>query len=251
VENRVKRLFATADLHADFADNWTWLRQVAPDRDAGLIIAGDIAHRMDVVEATLRLLQQKFARLFFVPGNHDLWVKPGAGDSLQKFTELVALCDRIDVATRPEICAGTWVLPLFSWYDTAFVGGQPQALPKGWADQRYCLWPETVGAPDRYFAGLNRTRLAKQTGPVVSFSHFMPRADLLPDASVLRFKQLPRVAGSALIESQLRQADSILHFFGHTHIPCDREISDVRYIQHGLGYPRERRQRSYSFIRLV
>jgi hypothetical protein len=75
---------------------------------------------------------------------------------------------------------------------------------------------------------------------VISFSHFLPRRDLLPAAERLRFKGLPKVAGCAALDQQIRHLKSCVHVFGHSHINCDRVIDGVRYVQNPLRYPRER-----------
>jgi hypothetical protein len=56
----------------------------------------------------------------------------------------------------------------------------------------------------------------------------------VPPVRWLRFKGLPLVAGSTEIEAQLRETGSAVHVFGHTHIPEDRVISGVRYVQNFL-----------------
>jgi hypothetical protein len=56
----------------------------------------------------------------------------------------------------------------------------------------------------------------------------------------LRFKGLPKVAGCAALDKQIRSLKSGVHVFGHSHISCDRVIDGVRYIQNPLRYPRER-----------
>lgn len=246
----MKRLYATADLHADFGDNWTWLSEVPRTGlgDAGLIVAGDIGHRLQLVEDTLSLLRRRFGRIFFVPGNHDLWVEKGAADSLQKMAYLLDVCLRLGIDTGPGDVAGARVVPLYSWYDPKF-GGEGGGPPKGWADRRYCRWPEEIEPVDRYMDGLNGASGA--AGPLLTFSHFVPRLDLLPHPAFLRFKALPHVAGSRLIEARLRALGSRLHFFGHTHIRCDQHLGGVHYLQDGLGYPRERRRRGYAFKRLL
>jgi Icc-related predicted phosphoesterase len=48
------------------------------------------------------------------------------------------------------------------------------------------------------------------------------------------------VAGCASLEDQIRQLQSRIHVFGHSHISCDRVIDGVRYVQNPLRYPRER-----------
>ena len=42
-----------------------------------LIVAGDVANDIAKVEQTLRLLKTRFAQVFYVPGNHDLWTRHG------------------------------------------------------------------------------------------------------------------------------------------------------------------------------
>ena len=63
--------------------------------------------------------------------------------------------------------------------------------------------------------------------------------DLLPSISKLKFHELVDVCVSDGLDAQIRGAGSTLHVFGHTHIPCDRVVDGVRYVQQPLGYPGE------------
>lgn len=87
-------------------------------------------------------------------------------------------------------------------------------------------------------ATLSALRASKRL-PVVTFSHFVPRTDLLPAMDKLKFKELVDVSISESLDIQIREAGTSLHVFGHTHIPCNREIDGVRYVQQPLGYPGE------------
>jgi hypothetical protein len=76
------------------------------------------------------------------------------------------------------------------------------------------------------------------------FSQYPPKID--PE-KIKKYDRAPgfnfsRVAGSGLIDKQLRQFGSTLHVYGHQHINRDREIDGVRYIAHCLGYPKERKR---------
>jgi hypothetical protein len=62
----------------------------------------------------------------------------------------------------------------------------------------------------------------------------------LPSVTRLKFKGLPKVAGCAGLDAQIRALNACIHVFGHSHISCDRVIDGVRYIQNPLRYPRER-----------
>lgn len=229
------RIWAVSDLHADVPANREALERTPLEGygcDA-LIVAGDVADRAAVLRPVLERLASAFHTVFFVPGNHELWVRGEAGDSLEKLHAVLELCAELGVRTAPAPFAGAWVVPLFSWYDPAFdVAGEGEADElEGWSDRYFCRWPAGAGSPAATFLRMNLPRLRGYAAPVVTFSHFVPRPDLLPPVRNLLFRGLPLVAGDEGIERQLRAVGSRVHVFGHTHIPCDREIDGVRYLQ--------------------
>lgn len=238
------RVFAISDLHTDFRENRLAVEQLPDDtfkRDA-LIVAGDIADRLEVIEYTLALLRSKFRRVCYVPGNHELWVRDGAYDSLEKLRRVMETCRRVNVETRPIKIGGLWVVPLLSWYDAAFDDEDergPEGL-EGWADFYFCKWPAGVGDVCRHFLDMNEANIRRLDGPVITFSHFLPRRDLLPSKVHLRFKGLPKVSGCAPLDAQIRRLKSTTHVFGHSHINTDRVIDGVRYVNNALRYPNER-----------
>ena len=238
------RILAISDLHTDFRENKLLLEQL-PDgtyrRDV-LIAAGDISDRLETLKSTLALLRSKFMKVFYVPGNHELWVRQGLCTSIDKFFAVLTLCETLDIQTSPEKADGIWIVPLFSWYEPRFDAddsGDVETLG-GWADFHLCKWPVGMGQVCDFFLKMNEPRLRFYDGPVISFSHFLPRRDLLPPAERLKFKGLPKVAGCAALDAQIRHVQARMHVFGHSHISCDRVIDGVRYIQNPLRYPRER-----------
>jgi hypothetical protein len=122
-----------------------------------------------------------------------------------------------------------WIVPLFSWYDSEFGSGPTDKELEGWADFHFCKWPEGVRRVSEYLTGLNLPNIKSYDGAVISFSHFLPRIELLPTREKLKFKGLGKVAGCRLIERQLRELKSVTHVFGHSHIDRDCEIEGVRY----------------------
>jgi Calcineurin-like phosphoesterase len=238
------RILAISDLHTDFRENKILLEQLSDVayRQDILIAAGDISDRLETLTSTLTLLRAKFMKVFYVPGNHELWVRKGDGTSIEKFFTVLALCKTLDIQTNPEKIDTTWIVPLFSWYEPQFdaeARGDSDALG-GWADFYFCKWPPGVEQVSDFFLRMNEPRLRSYDGPVISFSHFLPRRDLLPAVERLTFKGLPKVAGCAALDEQIRALKSRVHVFGHSHIHCDRVIDGVRYIQNALRYPRER-----------
>ena len=93
------RIFAFSDPHTDFAENRRRLQEVSSTsylQDV-LVVAGDIADDLKVIDWTLRKLRSQFGRVFYVPGNHELWVRDGKYDSVEnsgKFSASRAEADR-------------------------------------------------------------------------------------------------------------------------------------------------------------
>ena len=83
------------------------------------------------------------------------------------------------------------------------------------------------------------TPLVHPGDTVISFSHFLPRQELCPEKRFLLEPLLTKVVGSDFLERQIRRLRPHVHLFGHTHIPIDLTLEDIRYIQWPLGYSRE------------
>lgn len=245
------RIFAVSDLHTDFKENRLLLARMSKSayRKDTLLVAGDIADRIDIIAETLLLLRSRFAQVFYVPGNHELWVRDGRGDSIQKLSRVVEICERLGVSTRPGHAGGSWVVPLFSWYDESFDvdGSGDTASLEGWADRYFCKWPAGIGSVSDFFLKMNEPHIRHYPSPVISLSHFLPRRELLPPTKRLRFKGLPKVAGCLKLDGQLRRLNSLVHVSGHSHINHDRMIDGIRYVQHALKYPSERMPPNFSF----
>jgi len=85
---------------------------------------------------------------------------------------------------------------------------------------------------------------------VVTFSHFLPRRELLPPRDKLLIKYLPKFVGALRLDQQLRSVGSSIHIYGHTHIDGDISIDGVRYVQQALSYPQERAGWKAKYITL-
>ena len=241
------RVFATSDLHTDYKENFRWLAGLSDNayRDAALIVAGDISDRLEIIRETFLLLRSKFRYLLFTPGNHELWVRNAEGDSIEKLNQILRLCDELGVATKPLHLDNVWIVPLFSWYDGVF---DPEM--NAWADFHLCKWPDNVQPLPDYFLRLNEPHLKSYDGQVITFSHFIPRADLFPPKEYMRISWLPVVSLCKALDAQIRRVESRVHVCGHTHTTFDRVIDNVRYVQNAVRYPKERRTESFP-IKLI
>jgi len=263
---RAERLFAVSDLHVDHARNRDWVADLGREnyQDSVLLLAGDISHRLERIRETFSVLTTMFKKVFFVPGNHDLWVTGDEIDSLEKLRHLEEACREAGVLRQPGLIDSgdsvVRIVPLDSWYhepedsgDSLFVGRDgDEAWRDVWADYRRIRWPVNSmgGGIFEHLTDASRgfERHAGQV-PVVIFSHFLPRRELLRGRSSEEASRrweprhafnFSRVAGSRAIDRNLRSLNSSVHVYGHQHRNRDRVIEGVRYVSHCLGYPAER-----------
>ena len=98
-------LWAISDLHVGHSENRAIVDRLLPDSpDDWLIVAGDVAEHMAVIEATLASLRERYATVIWAPGNHELWTHPGDPVQLRgvaRYERLVQVCRAIGVLT-PE-----------------------------------------------------------------------------------------------------------------------------------------------------
>ncbi|MCL9781784.1 metallophosphoesterase [Vibrio sp. S4M6] len=239
------RLFAVSDLHLDYEENRNWLAGLsnADFQSDILILAGDISDDTKLIQWCFTTLQSKFRQVFFVPGNHDLWVRRNPEmTSLEKFELLQKLAAEHQISMQTYHFGSLSVVPLLGWYDYTF-GSPSEKLQQSWTDFYACSWPKDMQAEDitRYFLSHNQHQLPVQNEVVISFSHFLPRIDLIPSAVPAQFHYLFPVLGSSELDKQIRtiQASKHLHVYGHSHLNRSIQLDNVEYINNAFGYPSE------------
>lgn len=108
------KLWAVSDLHLRHEANRQALRDLAPHPEDWLILGGDVGEGVEQLELALDVLSRRFARIVWVPGNHDLWSSPTdrtglAGEA--KYLRLVEVC-RAYGASTPEDPYPIWPGPV-------------------------------------------------------------------------------------------------------------------------------------------
>jgi predicted phosphodiesterase len=132
------RLLAVSDLHVGYPENRAHADALAPE-DPGdwLIVAGDVGETFADVGFVLASLANRFAKVIWAPGNHELWTLPSDPVALRgvaRYEALVKVCRRFGVLT-PEDEFPVWdgpggpvsVAPLFTLYDYSFLVSGPTA----------------------------------------------------------------------------------------------------------------------------
>lgn len=239
------RLFAISDLHLDYLENLDWLINLSSVDyvDDAIIVAGDISDSISVVRNGFDHLSRRFSKVLFVPGNHDLWVdRSGLMDSIEKLWRLYEIAESHGIHVRKCTLGDTEIIPLMGWYDFSF-GDPCNDLMRCWMDFHRCKWPERivdVADVADFFFSLNRDLAATETFRTVSFSHFLPRIDLMPSYIPVTHQMVYPVLGSLELDKQIRALRSSIHIYGHSHVNMDVTIDGIRYINNAFGYPSER-----------
>jgi hypothetical protein len=253
-------VFAVSDLHVDHPENHEFLRRLQPDSPHDwLIVAGDVADGLDSVQWALGLLAERFARVIWVPGNHELLAY---GDDplrgVERYRHLVELCRGLGVLT-PEDPFPLWegaggpalLVPLFLLYDYSF--GRNVGATRGEAMRRaheagvvcvdeYLLHPDPFPSRAAWCAervAVSRQRLAAADPdlPTVLINHF-PLVDA--PTRVLRHPEFAQWCGTVETADWHRRYRATAAVYGHLHIPRTTWHDGVRFEEVSLGYPRER-----------
>jgi len=252
------RLLATSDLHLSDAANWQALTALPVCPDDWLILAGDIAERLEQTRATFELLSSRFTRLIWVPGNHDLWTMPGetCGVGEAKYWALIELARRYGVVT-PEDPYPLWdgpggpclITPLFLLYDYSF---RPDHVALqdvvAWAAEQQAVCADEVLLDPAPYADraawcaarcqLSERRLeaAGHDLPKVIVNHYPLREDLIHIPRIPRFSPW---CGTRQTEHWHRRFNARVVVSGHLHTRRTDWRDGTRFEEVSLGYPRQ------------
>jgi 3',5'-cyclic AMP phosphodiesterase CpdA len=257
------KLWAISDLHLASEVNRAALARLAPHPDDWLIVAGDVGETAGHLRLAWRELSRRFARLLWVPGNHELWTVASDGEGLRgdaKYRHLVDLCREFGVLT-PEDPFAVWpgaqpggsppcrIALLFTLYDYSF---RPPEVPAegavAWAAQtRVVCADELLLHPDPYptraawcaeRVRYSEARLAAAAteGPLILVDHYPLRYDLLTLRRIPRFSLW---CGTARTEEWHRRFGAVAAVHGHLHVRATHRRDGVRFEEVSLGYPRD------------
>ena len=252
------RLLAISDLHLSHRENREALDRLPAHPDDWLIVAGDVGERPAHLHHALETLTPMFARVLWVPGNHDLWCPPDAQDRSRgqaRYDELIAICREFG-ATTPEDPFlewpgedGTFLVPMFLLYDYSF--HPPDVPPERavpWARDSGVLctdermldpspWPSRAAwCQARCDLTIARLEALPPDCRTILINHWPLRYDLARPPRVPRFSIW---CGTTRTEDWAQRFRARAVVNGHLHLRTTLYRHGVRYDEVSLGYPRD------------
>ncbi|BDM71540.1 metallophosphoesterase [Streptomyces nigrescens] len=259
-------LVAVSDLHVRYAENREIVEGLRPESaDDWLLVAGDVGEYVADIRWALGLLSERFAKVVWVPGNHELWTP--ADDPVQlrgvaRYEHLVEICRELGVLT-PEDPYPVWegaggpvvLAPLFLLYDYTFrrpgVTSKEEALAR--AEQAGVVCTDEFHLhPDPYPTREDwcRARVAATEARLAALPADLPTI-LINHWPVVReptdplwYPDFALWCGTEATADWPRRFRAATVVYGHLHIPRLLICDGVPHQEVSLGYPREWRRRS-------
>lgn len=256
------KLLALSDLHLNHRVNREALERLEPHPDDWLLVPGDVAEKLEDVAWAWDILKPRFAKLLWVPGNHELWTSAEEEQTLrgkEKYDALIALCRSYEVLTPEDPYpvfdgdSGPVVIALlFLLYDYSF-------RPDDVAYEDVLEWAAQDGVrcsdesmlayspfesrrawcEARVAATLPRLEAASRSHETVLVNHWPLRRDTIWIPRIPRFA--PWCGTRASEDWHLRfRAQAVVS--GHLHVRSRRWVDGVRFEEVSLGYPRHWKQ---------
>ncbi len=258
-------VFAISDLHISVRDNRPLIDQLKPESpDDWLIVAGDVGEVFREIELTLRQLNDRFQKVIWVPGNHELWTMKSDPVELRgahRYEALVDMCRNLGVVT-PEDTYPVWsgadgditIAPLFAHYDYSFRRDQTLSIKQS-LDQAYeagvVCTDEFLLHNDPYdgaaawceqrveYTEARLSALDPATSTLL-VNHF-PLVKEPTD--VLYYPEFAQWCGTLRTADWHRRYRAVKVVYGHLHISRLTTYDDVPFHEVSVGYPREWKRR--------
>ncbi|ARF58007.1 metallophosphoesterase family protein [Streptomyces gilvosporeus] len=260
------KLVAVSDLHVRYDENRDIVERLHPESDDDwLLIAGDVGEYTADIRWALTLLSSRFAKVVWVPGNHELWTPsedPVQLRGVARYQHLVGICRELGVLT-PEDPYPVWegeggpvvIAPLFLLYDYSFrmpgLATKDAALAAAEEAGVVCtdeffLHPDPYPTREawcraRVTATEARLAAVPEGLPTILINHWpLVREPTRP----LWHPEFALWCGTEESADWPRRFRAATVVYGHLHIPRLLICDGVPHQEVSLGYPREWRRRS-------
>ncbi|KAH6639183.1 ser/Thr protein phosphatase family protein [Boeremia exigua] len=257
------RLWAIADIHLSFKGNRKALEKLQPRLNDGLILCGDVGESADHCRQAFEKATACFRRVFWVPGNHELYTLPSqkvqGARGEKKYMECVDIAREYGVWT-PEDEYTLWegeggpalIAPIFTLYDYSFRPKDVELKDAlAWArEEDIEATDEHLLHPDPYPSRIAWCHaLVEQTEkkleaavaahpdtPLIIINHWPLREDLV---KLFRIPRFSLWCGTKKTEDWHNRFNAKVVVSGHLHIRRTDYIDDTRFEEVSLGYPRQ------------
>ena len=256
------RLLAISDLHLSHSSNLDALKTLRSHGEDWLIVAGDIAEQIECYEVALKILTEKFAKVIWVPGNHELWTVPRphqiAARGLERYKLLIQLAKSYGVMT-PEDDYIEWpgkgvgledrkyiLAPLFLLYDYSF---RPDYVSRdelrNWVREVHAECSDELRLHYEPFSSREawclarceeterRLKLISNEHKTILINHWPLRFDLI------KIPRLPRFGpwcGTVITNNWHKRFNAAVVVTGHLHTRRTDYIDGCRFEEVSLGY---------------
>ena len=273
--SRRPTLWAISDLHTGHTGNKPVTESLYPSSpDDWLIVAGDVAERTDEIRWALDLLRKRFAKVIWMPGNHELWttqqgpdadLRPGPlrlpGQHVRRdgHRHPRAPVSGVDRGGRPgdhraDVPALRLLLPAARARRTKAEGLAIARERNIVGTDEFLLSAEPYATRDAWCrdrVAYTRKRLEDLDWmtPTVLVNHF-PMVREPCDA--MFYPEFSLWCGTTATADWHTRYNAICSVYGHLHIPRTTWYDGVRFEEVSVGYPREwRRRKPYRWLRQI
>jgi len=229
-----------------------------------LLIGGDLGHHNRQNYILLKLLQEHYAHILVVPGNHDYYLETRSishkygHDSLERLSEMKRLAAQLPHVVYLEgtthTIGGVTYGGCGMWYDLQYGLQILKASYDAIFDHWRSISNDAVlikGRPRLTLEMFKREKaqleLVLDRSDVV-LTHFSPDWSHVPEARKLELAtSFYYFDGAAL----LKRAAGKIWCFGHVHTRVDYVHKNCRFINAALGYPAENQRSPRRIVRVL
>ncbi len=214
-----------------------------------LIIAGDVSNDYRLTLAALAAIERDSgARVFFVPGNHDIWNENHPRlTSWEIYDALRAFSGNL--ANGPQALGGDWVaVGDLGWYDHSFGGARysPREFARMrigarlWQDKVKAAWGRATLEVHAFFYARLAAQLAGLAGKrIVMVTHAVPIREFTVQPPDATWDYLNAFLGSARYGELAQRHGVAVAICGHVHYRREAVVDGTRFICRCLNYARE------------
>lgn len=246
------KIWAISDLHLAYDANKAAFETLEQHPNDWLILGGDLGETIEHMEIACRISTQRFAKVFWIPGNHELWTT-GSLRGDEKYKALVATCRSFGVITPEDPYVklpheNVYVVPMFLLYDYTFC---PPGVtnPIQWALEAdlYCrdeeiLEPHPFPSRQKWCevrceetARRIESEIPKDAKTIL-VNHFPLREEHAVLPAIPRFKIW---CGTKRTEEWHKMFRATVVVSGHLHFRTTRYRDETRFEEVSFGYPRQ------------